>query len=142
MHVDHGTREVLGRVMLMDTDTLRPGESGLAQLRLEDPLVPRYDDRFIVRSYSPVYTIGGGMVLDVLPPRRTSLNESERRLLEALVAHDFAGAAVGLLASRGLPMSSGAVSATLGVPRSTVADELNRARLERLKIGNETLFVT
>ena len=142
VHVDHGTREVLGRVLLMDSDTLRPGESGLAQVRLEDPLVPRYDDRFIVRSYSPVYTIGGGTVLDVLPPRRTSLDDHERQLLDALIARDFAGAAVGLLASRAVPMSSLAVSVALGVPRSSVADELNRAKLERLKIGNETLFVT
>ena len=36
-------------------------------MRLEEPLAPRYDDRFIIRSYSPVYTIGGGVVLDVLP---------------------------------------------------------------------------
>ena len=89
VHVDHGTREVLGRVLLMDGDTLAPGQSGLAQLRLEEPIAPRYDDRFIIRSYSPVYTIGGGIVLDTLPPRRTHLREHERELLEALLAHDL-----------------------------------------------------
>ncbi|MDP2232319.1 MAG: selenocysteine-specific translation elongation factor, partial [Actinomycetota bacterium] len=106
VHVHHGTREVLGRVLLMDADELAPGSSGLAQLRLEEPLSPRYEDRFIIRSYSPVYTIGGGVVLDVLPPRRTTLKVHERELLDALVAHDLSSAAVGLLAARGLPMTS------------------------------------
>jgi selenocysteine-specific elongation factor len=142
VHVDHGTREVLGRVLLMEVETLPPGESALAQIRLEEPLMPRYDDRFIVRSYSPVYTVGGGMVLDALPPRRSQLRDHERELLDALVAHDFHGASLGLLASRGLPMSSAEVAIALGVPRATVADELNRAKLDRLKVGTEAYFVT
>ena len=142
VHVDHGTREVLGRVLLMDAETMAPGSSALAQVRLEEPLAPRYDDRFIVRSYSPVYTVGGGVVLDVLPPRRTTLKPHERELLEALVVHDLAGAAVGLLAARGLPMSSAEVASALGLVRSTVADEMNRAKLARLKVGSETYFVT
>ncbi|HET6497455.1 MAG TPA: selenocysteine-specific translation elongation factor [Coriobacteriia bacterium] len=142
VHVHHGTREVLGRVLLMDTAALASGQSGLAQVRLEAPLVPRYGDRFIVRSYSPVYTIGGGTVLDVLPPRRTTLREHERELLDALVAHDLSAASTGLLASRALPMTSAEVAAAIGVPRAQVADELNRADLARLKVGGETAFIT
>ena len=142
VHVDHGTREVLGRVLLMDADSLAPGDSTLAQVRLEEPLAPRYDDRFIVRSYSPVYTIGGGVVLDAMPPRRTRLGEHERELLEALLAHDLSSAAGGLLASRAMPMTSAEVAAALGVPRAHVADELNRADLERIKVAGETAFVT
>jgi len=141
VHVNHGTREVLGRVLLMDAEQFRPGESGLAQVRLEEPIAPRYDDRFIVRSYSPVYTIGGGAVLDALPPRRTKLRGHERELLEALQAHDLSSASVGLLGARALPMSSAQVAAALGVPRGQVADELNRAKLERLKVAGETYFV-
>ncbi len=141
VHVHHGTREVLGRVLLMDGDELAPGESSLAQVRLEEPIAPRYGDRYIVRSYSPVYTIGGGLVLDVLPPRRSRLKLHERELLDALLAGDLSGASTGLIAARALPMSSAEVSAALGVPRAQVADELNRAGgLERLKVGSETLF--
>ena len=142
VHINHGTREVLGRVMLMDAPEFRPGDSGLAQIRLEQPIAPRFDDHFIVRSYSPVYTIGGGVVLDALPPRRTRLRSSERELLEALLAHDLSTASVGLLASRALPMSSAQVAAALGVPRGQVADELNRAKLERMKVAGDTYFVT
>jgi len=143
VHVHHGTREVLARVLFMDgVESLKPGESALAQVRLEEPLAPRYDDRYIVRSYSPVYTIGGGVVLDAWPPRRTTLRAHERELLEALLAHDLSSASVGLLASRGLPMTSAEVAAALGVPRAKVADELNRGKLERLKVGGETAFIT
>jgi selenocysteine-specific elongation factor len=142
VHVHHGTREVLGRVLLMDGGSLQPGESALVQVRLEEPLAPRYDDRYIVRSYSPVSTIGGGVFLDVLPPRRTTLRDAERRLLEALVRHDLSSASLDLLASRGVPMTSAEAAAALGVPRSGVADELNRADLERLKVGADTYFVT
>ncbi len=142
VHVDHGTREVLGRVLLVDAPALSPGQSGLAQVRLEEPLAPRYGDHFIIRSYSPVYTIGGGLVLDALPPRRTTLKPHERELLEALVAHDLSTASTGLLAARALPMTSAEVAAALGVPRSQVADELNRASLERMKVAGETYFIT
>jgi selenocysteine-specific elongation factor len=142
VHVNHGTREVLGRVLLIDDEELAPGQSGLAQVRLEESLAPRYDDRFIVRSYSPVYTIGGGVVLDALPPRRTVLKPHERELLDALLAHDLSSASVGLLASRAIPMTSNEVAAALGVPRAQVADELNKAKLERLKVAGETAFIT
>ncbi|HEY3318107.1 MAG TPA: selenocysteine-specific translation elongation factor [Coriobacteriia bacterium] len=140
VHVHHGTREVLGRVLLMDAEELAPGQSGYAQVRLEESLAPRYDDRFIVRSYSPMMTIGGGVVLDVLPPRRTRLKPSERETIAALAAHDVDAAAVGLLASRDMPMTSAEVAASLGVQRSVVADALNRSALERLKAGSETYF--
>jgi len=142
VHVHHGTREVLGRVLFMDVPALLPGGRGVAQIRLEEPLAPRYGDRFIIRSYSPMWTIGGGMVLDVLPPRRTTLKPHERELLEALIAHDLSSAAIGLLASRAMPMTSTQVATALGVPRAGVADDLNRAKLERFKIGSDTYFVT
>ncbi|TDB36948.1 MAG: selenocysteine-specific translation elongation factor [Actinobacteria bacterium] len=142
VHVHHGTREVLGRVLFMDVPALPPGGKGVAQVRLEEPLAPRYGDRFIIRSYSPMWTIGGGVVLDALPPRRTTLKPYERELLEALIAHDLSSAAIGLLSSRALPMTSAQIALALGVPRAGVADDLNKAALERLKVGNETYFVT
>jgi selenocysteine-specific elongation factor len=141
VHVDHGTREVLGRVLLMDAESLAPGTSGLAQIRLEDALVPRYGDRFIVRSYSPVYTIGGGVILDVSPPRRTRLSAEERGLLDALLEGDLSAAVVLLLHARAVPMSSAEVAGSLGVSRASAADQLNRANLQRLKVANETHFV-
>src|SRR5204862_2322525 len=68
IRVHLGTAEVLGRVA--QVRGIGPGDSGLARLLLERPLVARGGDRFVVRSFSPVTTIGGGEVLDPQPPRR------------------------------------------------------------------------
>jgi selenocysteine-specific elongation factor len=63
-----GTAEVMARVL--PRAPIEPGSRGLARLRLEAPIVARGGDRFVLRSFSPVTTIGGGRVLDPHPPRR------------------------------------------------------------------------
>jgi selenocysteine-specific elongation factor len=65
-----GTRELLGRVVLPDAAEIQPGAAGCARVHLEAPAVIVRGDRFIVRAYSPLSTIGGGTVLDPLPPRK------------------------------------------------------------------------
>lgn len=67
VRVHHGTHEVMGRVILLDREELPSGEDAFVQFRLESPIVPRYQDRFIVRSYSPAHTIGGGEILNSHP---------------------------------------------------------------------------
>ncbi len=62
--VDHGTAERLVKVVLADRDTLAPGESCYAQFRFEEQVLVYPGDQFIVRSLTPVTTIGGGQVLD------------------------------------------------------------------------------
>ena len=64
-----GTSEIMGRVMLLDRDEMRPGEEVCAQLHLEQPTVAAARDRYVIRSYSPVQTIGGGVILDAVPVR-------------------------------------------------------------------------
>ena len=64
-----GTQEVMGRVVLLGQEALAPGASGLAQLRLEAPVSSRFGDRFILRNFSPLTTLGGGRVLDPLPAK-------------------------------------------------------------------------
>lgn len=81
-----GTAEILCRVVLLDVDTLLPGESAYAQLRLEEPTALRAGDRFVIRSYSPMVTIGGGTVLDPSPVKRKRFKEksiSELKVLES-----------------------------------------------------------
>jgi selenocysteine-specific elongation factor len=56
-------------VILLDRDELAPGEEAYVQLRLEAPAIALPRDRFVIRSYSPVQTIGGGMLLDVQPAK-------------------------------------------------------------------------
>ena len=66
----HGSREVIGRVYPIAKKKLGPGQSGLVQLRLEAPVIACSGDRFIIRRYSPLTTIGGGIVLDGQAPKR------------------------------------------------------------------------
>ena len=62
-----GTSEILGNLILLEKDELPPGETTVAQLRLDTPVGLVKDDRYVVRSYSPVRTIGGGHVLNPVP---------------------------------------------------------------------------
>lgn len=69
LHFCHGTRVSLARVVLLGRDELRAGESCYAQLRFAEPLAVKAGDRFVVRFYSPLETVGGGTVLDAAPAR-------------------------------------------------------------------------
>lgn len=85
LHLHHGSSEMLCRLVLLDTDVLAAGQSGYAQLRLSEPLAARPGDRFVVRFYSPLETIGGGIVLDPNPskhPRHDAIVLSGMRDLE------------------------------------------------------------
>lgn len=70
LHLHHGGRALICRCILLGRDRLAPGEEGFAQLRLDSPLAVRPGDRFVVRFFSPVVTVGGGRVLDPEPPVR------------------------------------------------------------------------
>ena len=69
VHFYCGSDEVLCKVILLDRDQLAAGEECYAQLRLEEPAAVRRGDRFIIRFYSPVITIGGGRIIDALPAK-------------------------------------------------------------------------
>lgn len=60
-----GTTEILGRIHLLDQEELSPGQEGFAQILLEGPVLAAPGDRFVLRFYSPTYTIAGGKVLSV-----------------------------------------------------------------------------
>ncbi len=70
VHFHITTSETIARVILYNRDELAAGESCYAQLRLDEPVVALSGDRFIIRKFSPVLTIGGGLVLDPSPGRR------------------------------------------------------------------------
>ncbi len=65
----HGSAELIGRIHPLENDQLRPGESILVQFRLQSPTVCCPKDHFILRRYSPMTTIGGGVILDGTPPK-------------------------------------------------------------------------
>ena len=67
LHFFTGTSEILCRAVLLDKEEIGPGESGYVQLRLEEEIAVRRGDKFVVRFYSPMETIGGGVVLESNP---------------------------------------------------------------------------
>ncbi len=77
-----GASEVLCRVVFLDREQLTPGESCYAQLRLEEEIVAKRGDRFIIRFYSPMMTIGGGEILEPNPPKRKRFDEDVIKELE------------------------------------------------------------
>lgn len=71
-----GTKEILCRIVFLDREYLSPGETGYAQLRLEEPTVAKRGDRFILRFYSPMFTIGGGEILEPNPSKKRRFEKS------------------------------------------------------------------
>jgi selenocysteine-specific elongation factor len=84
VHFYLGTARVVGIVALLDRDLLEPGESTLAQIHLDRPLVAHRQDRFIVRSYSPMTTIGGGVVIDPAPIKHKRFRDEVLTALQDL----------------------------------------------------------
>ena len=70
VHLYLGAGEFLAKVVLLEEDELAEGGSAFAQLRLLSLAVARKDDRFVIRFYSPLITIGGGVILDPAPFKR------------------------------------------------------------------------
>ncbi|MCI5146793.1 MAG: selenocysteine-specific translation elongation factor, partial [Candidatus Electrothrix sp. AR3] len=77
LHV--GTREILGWVVFMEVDAVEPGQDADMQLILQEPVAVWPGDRFVLRSYSPITTLGGGVILNNAPPKRKRAMERDRQ---------------------------------------------------------------
>ena len=112
VHFHCGAAERVAEVSLLGADHLAPGGNAFAQIRLDAPLLALPGDRFIIRQFSPVVTIGGGVVLDALAPRHkkrdagvleflTTLEDGNREeILHAVVAADAYGVDMAQLVAR------------------------------------------
>lgn len=69
LHFYHGASDCLCKLVLLETDEIGPGQEGYAQLRFTTPVAVKKGDRFVVRFYSPVETLGGGIILDTHPQK-------------------------------------------------------------------------
>jgi selenocysteine-specific elongation factor len=103
VHLHAFTAETIAEVSLIGAKQLQPGQSGLARLKLDDPLLLLPGDRFIVRQFSPVITIGGGRVLDAVEqPRRSKAKSGERlAFLQAIADGDHQESLLARAARRG-----------------------------------------
>ncbi|KMO87622.1 translation elongation factor [Megasphaera cerevisiae DSM 20462] len=71
-----GTREIMARTVPLGIDRIVPGAEGFVQLRLEEQVVVKAGDHFILRTYSPIYTIAGGEVLEEAPKKHRRFKSS------------------------------------------------------------------
>jgi selenocysteine-specific elongation factor len=126
------TAEVAARVVPYGGTTVRPGDTDHVQLRLESPVVARAGDRFVIRSWSPIATIGGGRISEPSARRRKRVGDAVARRLDAILDGKppaMVGAAVALAGWNGLqaglvavrtPLTPGAARAALDEPGCAV----------------------
>jgi len=132
VRVHLGTAEVLARVV--QAREIAPGKRGLAGLVLEAPLVARGRDRFVLRSFSPVTTVGGGVVLDPFPPPRLKLRQ---RRLASEPAPAPAARLKALAAEAGLAgVGADGLAVRLGVSPGGVTVVIAEAGAELLALGD------
>ena len=98
-----GTSEVIGNLILLDAEELPPGEEAPAQLRLDTAVALVKDDRFVVRSYSPVRTIGGGKVLNPIPVKHKRFDPAVVGMLKDIDRHESGDVICRLAAAAGYP---------------------------------------
>ena len=124
-----GAAEVLAEVRPLEPKTLAPGQRGMARLALEKPVLALVGDSFILRRTSPMITVGGGVVLDIFPPRRRRSRDLDRRLefLRAMDSDD-PETMIGQLAAREATggIDEDRVLSQLALTRTTVRQVLSR----------------
>jgi selenocysteine-specific elongation factor len=87
VHFHVYTAETIGQILLHEQKQIAPGQTAFANLHLADPLLLLPGDRFIIRQFSPVITIGGGVVLDASPlPRQ--IKHAQAPFLKILVSNN------------------------------------------------------
>lgn len=79
----HGTREILCRAVPLEKESMEAGEEGFVQLRLEETIVCKKLDPFVIRTYSPMDTIGGGVIVDVSNVKH-GINKETKKVLDEL----------------------------------------------------------
>ncbi|MGX7108107.1 selenocysteine-specific translation elongation factor [Facklamia miroungae] len=106
VHVHIGTREVIGRLVPLGIEKVQPGQTAFMQIRLEEQIAVKKGDRFILRNYSPVTTIGGGEVLDPTPKKHKRYNQDVIDSLEVLESGTMSDVLLDFLANRSAGFTS------------------------------------
>lgn len=126
VHLYHGSAVMLAKVVLLERDALEPGESGYAQLRMTEPIASKNGDRFVIRFYSPLETIGGGVILDDAPMRH---KRNVPSIIEALKIKEGGSAAdrvLQLIDEAGMALPTAAkLNAKLNIDAEELSAELS-----------------
>jgi selenocysteine-specific elongation factor len=127
VHFHAFTVETVAEARLYGTKLLNPGEEAFAQLKLAEPALLLPGDRFIIRQFSPVITIGGGVVLDALPPPRKRTSENATAFLKVMLNGSLDEVLAVRVARRG----------TIGLRLEDVPGEMNIRREDARKMADK-----
>lgn len=83
-HLYLGSNEVLCRAILLENEELESNNEYIVQLRLEEPIISKRNDRFILRLFSPLYTIGGGYIIDPNATKKKRFNNFDIEQIKTL----------------------------------------------------------
>ncbi|MDZ7262798.1 MAG: SelB C-terminal domain-containing protein, partial [candidate division KSB1 bacterium] len=120
-----GTSELMARTALLDKQELVPGDAAFVQFRLEQPVATDVGDRFVIRSYSPVRTIGGGLILQVHPRRHKRFSEEVIQYLATIEeGNTLKIMEQTLLKAGSVPMSLEELTANTSLPPTTIQNSL------------------
>lgn len=143
LHV--GTDEKIGRVVLIDKEKLLPGDSAYVQFMLEAPSVALPGDSFIIRSFSPLISIGGGRILDAAPKRHKRFDKDAITGLQRLDGEEGTIIEQMFIKAGFLPQSAAAAAAAVGVEEKRASEIINtlgqKARLITVPTGKEDSFI-
>lgn len=132
VHLHTGTSEVLARLVLLDRDAVAPGQAAYALLKCEEPVVVGRGDHYIVRSYSPVHTLGGGVVIEP----HAHYRRHNARDLEELKVKETGGRA-GVVAETLARAGAAALPAAELSRRTGIPPEVLQAELQELAAAGE-----
>ena len=131
-----GTTEAIARVRLLDAAALPPGAAGFVQLRTEKPFATRAGERYLLRAYSPMQTLGGGRILDTEPRRHRRFDSAVLARLAGRAAGDLKRVLADELAAAGVDgIACRATAAHLGLSEAELESEL--AALAAVRAGDD-----
>ena len=141
VHLHAYTSETIATVVLHNKKQIKPGETGFAQLRLAEPTLLLPGDRFILRQFSPVITIGGGAVLDASPMSKIKPEALEKFLTicKAGSVEQILLARIARRGFRGLPVDQ--IVAETGLTQPAIATALSKFLSEKVVIRAGDRFV-
>ena len=140
------TIEVLGRVILLDREELAPGETTYVQFSLEEPVVALKGDRFVIRSYSPIHTTGGGVVINPAPKKHKRMREE---VIQTLVTRERGRPAEQVenyLDNQAALLAAGEITAATGISPEEATEALTelgiKDRVQMVVVDNDKYFVS
>jgi selenocysteine-specific elongation factor len=145
VRVHLGASEITGRVLLLDRDELEPEDSCYAQFILDEPIVAGRLDRFVLRSVSPVTTIGGGTVLEPVAKRHKRFRKDVLDYLGTVETGSPAEKVAHYLGNARAPVEAGGLPNMLGLDKDTVeaavAELATAKRIRTYDVDNQRLLI-